>query len=153
MMAPRARDNSTIDLFSEWRPPDVAVKFEDGTVRAIDAAQRISRAVSVTLREAEGSREDIAAAMSEYLGEAVTDNMLNAYASPAREGHNISLARAFALLHATGDARIFGTELERFGLAIIPVKFLAAVEEAMWSEQEERARQKRMAARSRWKAP
>lgn len=149
-MAPR-RDRLTPDLF-DWKPPPVAVRFQDeAAIRAASVAGRLSRSVAVVLRESDADREAVAARMSEYLGEEVSKNMLDAYASQAREAHNISLARAFALLHATDDARIFGTELERFGLAIIPRRFLAAVEEAMWTEQEEHARQKRLAARNRWK--
>lgn len=147
----RRRDRLTPDLF-DWQPPPIAVRFEDETaVRAVSVAGRLSRSVAVVLKEADADREAVAARMSEYLGEDVSKNMLDAYASQAREAHNITLARAFALLHATSDARIFGTELERFDLAIIPRRFLAAVEEAMWTEQEERARQKRLAARNRWK--
>jgi len=151
-MAPRARhDSSTMDMFAEWQPPQVAVRFDEAQVRAAGAAQRIARSVSVTLNESEKDREAIAEEMKEYSGKDISKNMLDAYASQAREDHNISLLNAFALLHATGDARIFGTELKRFGLAIIPERFLHAAEEAMWTEQEERARQKRLAARSKWK--
>ena len=151
-MTRRHRDPHTADLFGDWQPPQVAVKFADETaVRAVSVAQRLSRSVAVVLKDAELDREAVAAAMSDYLGEDVSKNMLDAYASQAREAHNISLARGFALLHATQDARIFGTELELFGLAIIPLKFLAAVEEAMWAEREEVARRERLAARSKWK--
>jgi hypothetical protein len=144
-------DRRTLDLF-DWQPPVVAVRFEDeAAVRAASVAGRLSRAVSVTLKEAANDREAVATAMSEYTGEDISKHMLDAYASQARETHNITLVRAFGLLHATGDARIFGTELRRFDLAVIPARYLAAVEEAQWADQEERARQKRQAARSRWK--
>ncbi|MEX0758761.1 MAG: DNA transposition protein [Tistlia sp.] len=135
----------------EWQPPAVAVKFTDHEVRAVSLAQRVSRAIAVTLRECDADREEVAARMSEYLGEPVSKNMLDAYASQARESHNISLARTLALIHATGDARVLGSELERFDLVIIPRRFLAAVDEAMWAEQEERAHAERTAARRRWK--
>lgn len=153
VMPPRVRDTSTIDMFTDWTPPDVAVRFEDSEVRAASVAQRLSRSVAVTLNEAGKDREAVAADMGAYLGEDVSKNMLDAYASQAREAHNISLARAFALLHATGDARIFGTELKRFGLVIIPERFLAAVEEAQWAEREEMAREQKLASRAKWKKP
>lgn len=150
-MARMRGDTLTMDLLN-WEPPQVAVRFTDeAAVRAVSVSQRLSRAVAATLREAEIGREEVAERMGEYLGEEVSKNMLDAYASQAREAHNITLARAFALLHATGDARILGAELKTFGLAIIPERYLAAVEEAMWAEQEERARQRRLAARSKWK--
>jgi len=149
-MARDRRDGATLDLLS-WEPPPVAVRFAEGAVRAVSVAQRLSLAVATTLREADLSREEVAARMGNYLGEEVSKNMLDAYASQARDAHNISLARAFALLHATGDARILGSELKGFGLAVIADRYLAAVEEAMWAEREEQARQKRLAARHRWK--
>lgn len=150
-MARDRRDSTTLDLLS-WEPPSVAVRFEDeATVRASGAAQRVSRAVAATLKDCDIDRAEIAQRMSDYLGEEVSKNMLDAYASQARENHNLTLARAFALLHATGDARILGTELERFGLAIIPTRYLAAVEEAMWAEREERSHANKLAARRRWK--
>lgn len=151
-MAKQSSDTSTIDLLSEWTPPSVAVRF-DATerVRAISFGQRISRAVSEVLRDCSESREEIASAMSDFLGEEMSKNMLDAYASTARESHTISLERAFALLHATGDARIFGMELERFDLAVIPERYLGAVEDAMIEDQKEQLKRRQLAARRKWK--
>ncbi|PKR55506.1 DNA transposition protein [Thalassospira marina] len=151
-MAKQNSDTGTIDLLNEWTPPKVAVTFETPErVRAISFGQRISRAVSEVLRESGKSREEIAAAMSEFLGEEVSKNMLDAYASMARESHTISLERAFALLHATRDARIFGMELGRFDYAVIPERYLGAVEDAMIEDQKEQLKRAQLAARKKWK--
>ncbi|WP_417846982.1 DNA transposition protein [Thalassospira povalilytica] len=151
-MAKARGDNTTLDLLTEWNPPAVAVRFtQPERVRASSFSQRISRAVSEVLKDCGKSREDIAAAMTEYAGEEVTKNMLDAYASMARESHTINLERAFALLHATGDARIFGMELERFDLAVIPERYLGAVDDAMIEDQREQLRKTQLAARRRWK--
>ncbi|KZB51093.1 hypothetical protein [Thalassospira xiamenensis] len=151
-MAKARGDNTTLDLLTEWNPPSVAVRFtQPERVRGSSFSQRISRAVSEVLKDCGKSREEIAAAMSEYAGEEVTKNMLDAYASMARESHTISLERAFALLHATGDARIFGMELERFDLAVIPERYLGAVDDAMIEDQREQLRKSQLAARRRWK--
>ncbi len=145
-------DNTTLDLLTEWNPPAVAVRFtQPERVRGSSFSQRISRAVSEVLKDCGKTRDEIAAAMSEYTGEEVTKNMLDAYASMARESHTISLERAFALLHATGDARIFGMELERFDLAVIPERYLGAVDDAMIEDQREQLRKSQLAARRRWK--
>lgn len=151
-MAKQSSDTSTIDLLSEWTPPRVAVTFEaTERVRAISFGQRISRAVSEVLRDSSRSREEIAAAMSDFLGEEMSKNMLDAYASTARESHTISLERAFALLHATGDARIFGMELSRFDYAVIPERYVGAVEDAMIEDQKEQLKRRQLAARRKWK--
>ncbi|OSQ49649.1 hypothetical protein [Thalassospira alkalitolerans] len=145
-------DNTTLDLLTEWNPPAVAVRFtQPERVRGSSFSQRISRAVSEVLKDCGKTREEIAAAMSEYTGEEVTKNILDAYSSMARESHTISLERAFALLHATGDARIFGMELERFDLAVIPERYLGAVDDAMIEDQREQLRKSQLAARRRWK--
>ena len=150
-MAKWRGDDRTLDLLN-WKPPAVAVRFEDESrVRAASLAHRISRSVSETLKDDGRSRAEIAAAMSDFLGEPVSENMLNAYAAAGREEHNISLERAEALLHATGDSRIFGDILLRHGFAAIPRRFLAAIEEAMCDEVIERATQRKKMSRRTWK--
>ena len=151
-MTKRRSDNrQQLDLL-DWTPPRVADANEDETrVRAATICQRISRSVSETLRDASANRAEIAEGMSRFLGDDVTENMLNAYSSTARESHNISLERAVALVHATGDPRIFGDLLKPLGLAVIPERYLAAIEEAMWTEAEERASEQRRLARKRWR--
>lgn len=149
-MAKRA-DDRTPDLFA-WTPPSpVAVRFEEERVRASTAGQRLSRSVAETLRASDRSRKEIAAAMSEFLGVEVSENMVNAYASQARETHTISLERAEALLHATGDARIFGDLLARHGFAVIEEKYLGAVEDAQLTDTIETATARRRRARAKWK--
>jgi hypothetical protein len=62
-----------------------------------------SAAVAGVLKGDLRTREEIAGAMSAALGEEVSRWMLDAYASPARDAHNISLGRAVALMAVTGD--------------------------------------------------
>lgn len=144
-------DRSTLDLLN-WRAPDVSVRFEDERqVRAASLAGRVSRAVAATLKESGRSREEIAAEMSDYLGADVSEGMLAAYASGQREDHNISLVRALALLNATGDARLFGELLDPHGFAVIPKKYLAAIEEAMCDDVIERAQGRKKLARRTWR--
>tara|TARA_R110000787_G_scaffold26344_23_gene73738 strand:+ start:341 stop:805 length:465 start_codon:yes stop_codon:yes gene_type:complete len=136
----------------DWTPPRLAVGFEDQSrVRAASLSQRIARSVSETLKDDERPREDIADAMTDYLGTEVPVATLNAYASPAREDHNITLERAIALLAVTGDARLIGDLIQPAGYAVIPVRFLAAIEEAMCADVIERAEARKRAARRNWK--
>ncbi len=94
-----------LDLLSDWTPPAPTVAFDDSAVRAATLDGRISRAIGVALKDAGVTRDVIARRMTEYLGEPVSKNMLDAYASQARQDHAISLSRFVGLLHATRDQR------------------------------------------------
>lgn len=139
------RDGRTLDLFRDWTPPVVEVRFEAGRVQAPTRAERIARAVSATLEECARSRAEVAEAMG------ISDNALNAYASQARNDHNISLDRAFGLIEATHDPRILAIELDRLGFVIIPKAYLGAVEEAMCADQIEHLETRKKLARRSWK--
>lgn len=58
--------------------------------------------LSAILKEAPMSRYEVAAKMSELLGDDVSKNMLDAYTADSRETHQISAVRLFALMMATG---------------------------------------------------
>ncbi|MBB4287404.1 DNA transposition protein [Roseospira goensis] len=146
-------DTRTLDLLDDWTPPDVSVRYEgDAAPRHPELDIRIAQAVSLTLKDDGRSRAEIGAAMGAVLGgPAVPESTLNGYASPARTDHAISLARALALVAVTGDARVLSIDLERLGLALIPRRYLAAVEEAMTADQIEHLEAQRRAARRTWR--
>lgn len=137
------RDGGTLDLFHDWAPPQVAVTAEPSAHPDIKA--RISMAVSQTLRDCGRSREVIAEEMG------VSPNTLNNYASAGQEGHSIRLDQAIALVAATGDPRVLAQELAPLGFAVIPERFLGAVEEAMCAEQLEVIQARQKMARRKWR--
>lgn len=144
------RDRRTLNLF-DWEPPVVARAFDAVRVRAVSLYSAISKAVSLAMKECGKPRKRIAHEISEYLGRDCPESMLNAYASEGREDHSISLVRFIALIHVTRDMRLLNMIAKMFGWAVIDERYLAAVEEAMWADQEERATRERLAARRRWK--
>jgi hypothetical protein len=151
-MVRRKGDGSTLDLFTDWEPPKVAVRFEDDArVRADNVAERISRMVAEVLRDADMSRGDIADAMGDFMGKPVSKAMLNAYAGQARGDHNISLARAIALVAVTKDARVIGSELEPLGLAVVPKRDLHGLRHLAWSERSRKAQAMADAEYQLWK--
>jgi hypothetical protein len=125
-----------LDLLRDWEPPAATIAFPADHVRAATVAHLICRAVSTALRDADQNRTDIAKRMSDFLGETVTVNMLNAYASPAREEHPISMARFVALLHATRDRRLLELFAEPMGWAVIERKYLPMIELAAITERQ-----------------
>lgn len=63
--------------------------------------RRISGLIGRVLKEHNDPREVVAAHMSALLGEDVSKAMLDQYAAPSSDAHNISAARFFALVLAT----------------------------------------------------
>ena len=125
-----------------WEPPQAAMAFDEREVRGATLAARISRAVSVALRECGKPRAAIGRAMSAYLGEDVSPAMLDAYASVARDQHRISVSRFMALLHATADRRLLELLAEPMGWAVIERKHLPLIEVAAIRERQEELRRR-----------
>ena len=123
-----------LDLL-DWEPPPATERFDDATVRAGSVQGRISRAIAAALKDCGKPRTDIAKAMTDFLGEPVTKNMLDAYASQAREDHAISLPRFMALLVATRDRRLLQLVAEELGWAVIERKHLPLIELAQVQEK------------------
>jgi hypothetical protein len=129
----------------DWQP---SASYAPDTVRAATLGGRISRAVAQTLRDCPRERGEIAARMGAFLGEPVSPAMLNAYASQAREDHNISAVRLAALAHATDDPRLLDMLAEALGLAVIPRGMLPLLELAGVHEEMDALRRRRDALRS-----
>jgi hypothetical protein len=112
------------------------VRFDEDKVRAGTATGRVCRAVATTLRDSKVGRPEIARLMSEFSGQDVSKNMLDAYASQAREDHTISLVRFMALLHATRDRRLLELVAEQFGWSVIERRHLPMIELAAVQERQ-----------------
>lgn len=80
---------------------------------------RIARTVAEILKEDDRDRLVIAAQMTVLLSEEVSKAMLDAYASPARDGHNISFARMCALIAVTNRFDLLDRELRAIGAAVL----------------------------------
>lgn len=133
----RARDSRTLDLFTDWQPPEVVQRFDDTRVRAASLRQKIALGVAETLKGSDRDRDSIATAMAEWLGEEVSKNLLDAYASQAREEHVISLLRLIALIHATGDLRILQMIAEMFGHSVVEDRFLPWIDVGQLAERKD----------------
>ncbi|BCW89993.1 hypothetical protein sos41_31610 [Alphaproteobacteria bacterium SO-S41] len=90
-----------------------------GVVTASTFKLRLAQAISEALKDSGKSRDQIAFEMTTALGEPVSVHMLNAYASPAREEHDISVTRLGALIHATGAVWLWEIATEGHGLTIL----------------------------------
>ena len=146
------RDPNTPDLFRDWQPPQVAAQLPGDAPRGGTLGGRISRAVSLALGASGLSRETIAAQMSEYLGETVTKNMLDGYASQAREDHRITLERFLALIEVTGQTGLLGFAAEQFGMVVVPSRYAELIELHFIDEQREALERRRATLSAKWRA-
>jgi hypothetical protein len=148
-MAPRRRDTATIDLFREYEPTPVVRRFDDEEIKAWSAARRLARAISAAL---DGfKRDEIAAAMSEQLGETISKATLDAYASPEKP-HAIPAHRLAALVAATGDERLINALLGDLGLIAVPAKYEALLKRERARELKEKLEREEQAADAQWRA-
>lgn len=143
----RNRCSDTGDLLG-WVPSQPVKAFDPSRVRAASLGAQIARGVSESLKSAGRSREQIAREMSEYLGESVTTNVIDKYASEAAAEHVINVVRFVALLHATRDRRLLQMIAEPFGWAVIEERHVDAIALAEALEAKEEL-EREIAARRR----
>lgn len=149
------RDANTQDLF-DFKPDQKATlpSFKPETIKAARLTSKISKAVSVTLSEADDlERADIARLMTDYLGETVPASTLDGYSSEARTKNKISVERTIALCHATNDFRLISMMAAELGLAVIEERYLPAVTEAMALAEIEHLTEVAKQARKKWTGP
>lgn len=150
-MARQRNDGKTMDLLA-WEPPKTTRAYPPEKIRASSLRALISKATSAALKECGRPREQTAEIVSEWLGEPVTEHMLNTFASEGREDHVPSLIRFLGIAHATGDAqRLLQALADHFELAVIPARYVAAIEEAIITDKIEELTQRQKLSRGRWK--
>jgi len=149
-MSRRRRCNKTDDLLS-WTPPQPVKSFPADRVRAASLAATIARGVSEALKRSGQDRDQVAKSMAEYLGESVSPNMLDKYASEAAEEHVINVVRFMALVHATKSRELIQMLAEPFGWAVVEQRHLDAIQLAAALEERERLNRDIDEARQRLK--
>lgn len=150
-MARRRRDTQTLDLLRDYSPAPIVERFDADQVKAYSAAARLAKAIGATLADASQNRDALARAMSEYLGDDVSKNMLDKYASSSPE-HQISAVRLIALVAVTEDARALNTLLDDAGLIAVPAKYEALLRREQARELREKLEREEQAADAAWRA-
>ena len=131
----RYRDPHTADLLT-WQPPEPVHRFAPEQVRAASLDQRLCKAMALALKECKrGDRGWIANRMSDFLGERVSKAMLDAYVSPAREAHKISVTRFAALIHVTQDRRLLELLADMMGWCVVDERYAEAIKEVELAEK------------------
>lgn len=75
--------------------------------------------VAMALKEDERDRYGVAAAVSRLMGFEVSKEMLDAYASEARDNHNVSAARFFAIIAVTKRHDLLDIAVKRIGARVL----------------------------------
>ncbi len=81
--------------------------------------REVSATVALILKEDERDRYEIAAAMSRVLGDEITKQMLDGYASEARDTFNIPFVRMLALVSVTDRHDLLDRHVRRIGAALL----------------------------------
>lgn len=140
----KRRDLGTLDMFRDYTPPEpVAAQLDPEIAKGGTLDVKIARVLSHAMAECGKSRPQIAAEMSDYLGQRVTENMLDTYASPARRDHKITLERFMALVDVTGCYGLLAFVCEPAGFVAVPQRYADIIE--IWREDraiEERTRRR-----------
>lgn len=148
----RRRDTDTIDMFRDFTPKSVVARFAPEQVRAAKCSARVALAVAACLKECGRSRDVIAHLMSDYLGETVTGAMLDAYASQAREKHNIPTHRLIALAVVTGDIRLINALLADTSFIAVDGRFEALIRRELAREAVAKLEREATTADAEWRA-
>jgi chorismate mutase len=146
------RDAGTLDMFRDYKPGPVVARYDEQLVRASNDRARVARAIAAALRANNGDRAAIANEVSEYLGERVSEAMLNRYASQGAEDHAIPAHRLIALAIVLGDARLINALLADTGLIAIDSKYEALIRREQARDAAARMQREAEAADAAWKA-
>lgn len=131
------RCEHTQDLLS-WEPPKVEARFDPIRVRAHTPQAKVSKALSEALKIDGRSREEIATALSKQLGETVSRDSLDAWASEARETSNISAYRLMALAVVLNSKELLNEMLSDSEMIVVDRKYLPLIKRQLIEDQQER---------------
>lgn len=131
------RQMSFDDYFVVPTPADV----RPGSIAGFD--HELRQALSQSLKEQPLSRYEVAAKMSEMLGDDISKNMLDAYTAESRETHQISVVRLVAMILATRDYDLLALVAEKVGCRLLVGEEAVAAEVGFIDQEIEELRARR----------
>ncbi|MGE6741756.1 hypothetical protein ACQKGC_15895 [Allorhizobium pseudoryzae] len=111
------RDAAQLDFFLEPLFPSrtPALKIDIDRYRA-----KMKRAMARAIRECPYDRPTIAARMAHYLGlPSISKTMVDAYTAESKSGHDITLVRFSAFVHATGALWLWDEAMSDQGVTLL----------------------------------
>lgn len=115
------RDPSQADLFAAGIPAAAVypVRRPVERVRPVDLSLRIKTALGQALKECPLAASEVAAAMSEMLGQAITTDTLYTYTAASKPDHQIPLLRFVAFVRVTRAWWLWDLLVEDDGLVVM----------------------------------
>lgn len=150
-MAKARGDKLTGDLLS-WEPPIVEARFEECRVRAASLAGKVCRVIAEAMKEDGRSREDIASELSDYLGEEISRDSLDAWSSEAREKNNIAGYRLIALMNLLSSPEMLNELLTDTDFVLVPRKYKPLIERELALEVREKMDRFIAASDAEWRS-
>lgn len=146
------RDPNTLDLYRDYEPEAVVDRFDPTDTQAFSRDGKLSKAVARAMNDCGASRETIATAMTEFLGESVSKALLDKYASQAAENHTIPALRLIALVAVTKDVRVLNALLDELDLIVVPRRYEALLRREQARIAKEKFEREEQAADAEWRA-
>lgn len=112
----RSRDERQMS-FDDYFVVPTPAEVRPGSIAGLD--QELRQALSRSLKAQSLSRYEVAAKMSEMLGDDISKNMLDAYTAESRETHQISVVRLVAMILATKDYDLLAMIAEKVGCRLL----------------------------------
>ncbi|RVQ76144.1 hypothetical protein [Sinorhizobium medicae] len=110
-------DPAQLDLFLE---PVFPVRIPASRIDIERFRAKIKRAMARAIRECPFDRPTIAARMAQYLGlPGISKATLDAYTAESKQGHDITLVRFAAFVHATGARRLWDDVVADQGVTVL----------------------------------
>lgn len=109
--------------------------------------RQVASAVGQILKEDDRSRFQVAGGVSALLDDDVSKMMLDAYASEARDTHNISFGRFLALVAETGRYDVLSALVAKIGARLVVGEEVFTVELGHVEAQIQRLQERRQALR------
>ncbi|KZL29442.1 hypothetical protein [Pseudovibrio sp. WM33] len=147
----RARRCQHTDDLLSWQPPQVEARFEPMRVRSATPSGKVCRALSEAMKEDGRSREEIAAALSEHLGEPISRDSLDAWASEAREASNIAGYRLIGLVSVLRSKELLNELLARTDMIVVDRKYRPLIERQLMEEAQTRIKKMIQKVDKEWK--
>jgi len=127
--------------FDEYFVVPTPTEVRPGSIAGLDVELR--QALSRSLKDQPLSRYEVAAKMSEMLGDDISKNMLDAYTAESRETHQISVVRLVAMILATRDYELLALVAEKVGCRLLVGEEALAAEMGFIDQEIEELRARR----------
>lgn len=129
-------DPAQLDFFAE---PVFPVRAPVDRIDLDRYRAKMKRSMSRAIRECPYDRPTIVARMSQYLGTVISKASLDAWTAESKAGHDVSLPRFAAFVHATGALWLWDEAAKMQGVTVLIGEEALLAEIALRQQEQKRA--------------